>query len=138
MRRAAVLLMLVLIVKHSWAEECHLPNNLLGLTLLLRVNRIHTPDNPMAGMVHEWFFGKKHYQITLLNTRKTAKGTYQYTRFTEQLARLSVQEGPIDERSVYSITFVCETEYIGYYIFSQTIGDSQRDVRQNTGVYIIQ
>lgn len=122
----------------SYAIDCQLPKTLEGKTILIRVDGTYTPNNPMADSVQELIFAKRSYQLTILNTGAKASGSYRYEYFDPKLARLSVREGEGKNLSLYSETFVCETNRVGYFIFSQTQGPIKPNIRQNTGVYIIE
>ncbi|MCL1127166.1 hypothetical protein [Shewanella surugensis] len=137
MRLLTILIILFTGINTSYAN-CQLPRTLEGKTILLRVDGTYTPNNPMADSVQELKFKKHSYQVTILNTGITASGTYRYEYFDPKLARLSVREGKGKKLSLYSETFVCETNRVGYFIFSQTQGPIKPDIRQNTGVYIIE
>ncbi|MCL1123090.1 hypothetical protein [Shewanella surugensis] len=138
MRRWGVFILLMTFSDLGVAGKCQLPVSLNGLTLLIRVNGMYSPNNVLADMVLEYVFEKKSYQVTILNTKQSRSGIYQYRQLTPMLARFSVLEGSKAKLTVYSNTFVCETDTIGYTIFSQKKNEGVSDIRQNTGVFIIQ
>ncbi|WP_298768459.1 hypothetical protein [uncultured Shewanella sp.] len=137
MRILLALVILSMFSAQSMASKCQLPTSLQGKTLLFKVNGVYTPDNVLADMVIEYVFEEKTYQVTILNTRKKMNGVYDYRRLTPMLARFSVFEGSDEVVSIYSETLVCETNTTGFVIFSQTKGWYKPDIRQNTGVFII-
>lgn len=119
------------------ADSCSMPKSFAGLTLLIRVNGNYSPENPMAGTLQEMTFSRLNFKSTIMNTRESVEGSYRYTRLDTNLAQLSIREGAGDKLSLYTETFVCETNTTGYFIFSQTQGTVKPDIRQNTGIYII-
>ena len=137
MRILLALLFLLMFSDQAIANKCQLPISLQGKTLLFKVNGVYTPDNVLADMVIEYVFEEKIYQVTILNTRRKMRGVYDYRRLTPMLARFSVFEGSDKFESIYSQTLVCETNTTGFVIFSQTKGWYKPDIRQNTGVFII-
>lgn len=138
MKRWIMLAMLLATANLQYALGCQLPRTLEGKTILIRVDGVYTPNNPMADTVQELKFKKNTYQVTILNSGVTASGSYRYEYFDPQLARINVREGEGKSLSIYTETLVCETNRVGYFIFSQTQGPIKPDVRQNTGVYIIE
>ncbi|WP_299495244.1 hypothetical protein [uncultured Shewanella sp.] len=138
MKRWTIFVILLACMNIQYALGCQLPKTLEGKTILIRVDGVFTPNNPMADTVQELKFKKNTYQLTILNTGATASGSYRYQYFDPKLARLSVREGKGKDLALYSETFVCETDRVGYFIFSQTQGPVKPDIRQNTGVYIIE
>ena len=131
------LFLFICFVGQSAAESCFMPNSFVGLTLLVRVNGNYSPENPAAGTLHEITFSQLSYKSTVMNTRESVEGSYRYKRLDRNLAQLNIREGAGDELSLYTETFVCETNTTGYFIFSQTQGIIKPDIRQNTGIYII-
>ncbi|WP_298768454.1 hypothetical protein [uncultured Shewanella sp.] len=124
-------------IGQSVADSCAIPESLAGLTLLIRVNGNYSPENPMAGTLQEMTFSRLNFKSTIMNTRESVEGAYRYKRLDTNIGQLSVREGADDAPSLYTETFVCETNTTGYFIFSQTQGTIKPDVRQNTGIYII-
>ncbi|WP_299492261.1 hypothetical protein [uncultured Shewanella sp.] len=124
-------------IGQSVGDSCTMPKSFAGLTLLIRVNGNYTPDNPMAGTLQEMTFSRLNFKSMVLNTRESVEGSYRYTRLDSNLGQLSIREGSGDNVSLYTETFVCETNTTGYFIFSQTQGVIKPNVRQNTGIYII-
>ncbi|WP_299492257.1 hypothetical protein [uncultured Shewanella sp.] len=137
MRILLALVILLMFSDQTMANKCQLPIDLKGKTLLFKVNGVYTPDNVLADMVIEYVFEEKTYQVTILNTRRKMSGVYDYRRLTPMLARFSVFEGSDEFASIYSQTLVCETNTTGFVIFSQTKGWYKPDIRQDTGVFII-
>ncbi|MCL1123093.1 hypothetical protein [Shewanella surugensis] len=131
------LFLFVCIVGQTAAESCSMPKSFTGLTLLIRVDGNYSPENPMAGTLQEMTFNRLNYKSTIMNTRESVEGSYRYTHLDTNLGQLNMREGVGDDLSLYTETFVCETNTTGYFIFSQTKGTIKPDVRQNTGIYVI-
>lgn len=138
MRRWGVFILLITLSWPSIANKCQLPVTLKGITLLIKASGRYSPTNVLADMVIEYVFEEKNYQVTILNTKQSTKGIYQYRRLNPMLARFSVLEGSKTKLTVYSNTLVCETDTIGYMIFSQKMKEGKPNIRQHTGVFIIQ
>lgn len=130
-------LFLFFYIGQAVADSCSMPKSFAGLTLLIRVNGNYAPENPMAGTLQEMTFDRLNFKSTIMNTRESVEGSYRYTRLDTNIGQLSIREGTGDKLSLYTETFVCETNTTGYFIFSQTQGTTKPDIRQNTGVYII-
>lgn len=131
------LFLLSCVVGQVAAEGCSMPKSFSGLTVLVRVNGNYSPENPMAGTLQEMVFSKLNYKSTVMNTRESVEGSYRYKRLDGNLGQLTMREGKAEDISLYTETFVCETNTTGYFIFSQTKGTIKPDIRQNTGIYII-
>ncbi|WP_298770726.1 hypothetical protein [uncultured Shewanella sp.] len=138
MKRWTILFFLLVTTNLQYALGCQLPKSLEGETMLIRVDGVFTPNNPMADTVQEIKFKKNSYQVTILNSGANASGLYRYEYFDPKLARVNIREGEGKNLSLYTYSFVCQTNRVGYFIFSQTQGPVKPDVRQNTGVYIIE
>ncbi|WP_299009765.1 hypothetical protein [uncultured Shewanella sp.] len=138
MKPWTMLAMLLVTANIQYALACQLPKTLEGKTLLIRVDGVYTPNNPMADSVQELTFKKNSFQVTILNSGTTASGSYRYEYFDPRLARINIRQGKDKSLALYSYNFVCQNNRVGYFIFSQTQGPIKPDIRQNTGVYIIE
>ncbi|WP_299007163.1 hypothetical protein [uncultured Shewanella sp.] len=117
-----------------------MPKKLDDLVMLLRVDGIYTPTNPLADTVHQYKFHSDNntFMVTILNTKEVFSGVYEYEYFDPQLTRINFTYGKAQTLTIYSISLVCETQRVGYFIFSQSQGAIKPNVRQNTGVYVIE
>ncbi|WP_299002634.1 hypothetical protein [uncultured Shewanella sp.] len=138
MRLLLMLFTVVMLMGQGRANTCALPTSIVGKTILIRANGVYSPLNTLADSIIEYVFKEKTYEVTILNSRKMNSGTYFYRRLNPMLARFSVISGSGESLTLYSQTFVCETNNIGYSIFSQTKGLYKPDIKQNFGIFIIQ
>ncbi|WP_298768456.1 hypothetical protein [uncultured Shewanella sp.] len=133
-----VLISLCLLPGIGVADECKLPDNLDKKQILLMVNEVYTPTNPNAGGVIQLNLTGKKIVSTELIKGITSQGHYEYRIIAPEVALLEVKLTEGDDRSTFRTIFMCENDYSGAYIFSQSQGMIEPSKRQNTGSYIIE
>lgn len=120
------------------ANDCKLPDNLDKKQILFLVNEVYTPTNPNAGGVIQLHFMDKKIASTKLTKGISSQGQYEYRIIAPGVALLSVQLTGGDDRANFRTVMMCENDYSGMYIFSQSQGIIGPSKRQNTGSYIIE
>lgn len=133
-----VLISLCLLPGIGIADECKLPDNLDKKQILFMVNEVYTPTNPNAGGVIQINFTDKKIVSTELTKGITSQGQYEYRVIAPGVALLSVKLTEGDDRANFRTVMMCENDYSGTYIFSQSQGIIEPSKRQNAGRYIIE
>ncbi|WP_299002631.1 hypothetical protein [uncultured Shewanella sp.] len=120
------------------ADDCILPDNLNKKQILFLVSEVYTPTNPDAGSVIQLNFTDKKIVSTKLIKGILSQGQYEYEIIAPGVALLSVKLTEGDDRAHFRTVMMCENDYSGMYIFSQSEGIIEPSKRQNTGSYIIE
>ncbi|WP_299492260.1 hypothetical protein [uncultured Shewanella sp.] len=120
------------------AEGCQLPVSLNTKQILFMVNELYTPKNPSAGEVVQAHFTEKKISSMELMKGITSQGVYEYRIIEPGVGLLEVQLTGGDDRAKFRTVLMCENDFSGKYIFSQSQGMVKPDKRTNTGSYFIE
>lgn len=130
-------LLILLFSPCLWAEVCDVPKKLDGLTLIFTVDEEYGHYSPDPIGVLQTSFAKNNFTTRIIQNNYHFIGKYTYQHLGSGLAKLTARQllGPKVIR--YSMTLVCISPRLGYYIYSQIEGPRLPNIRQSTGNYMI-
>ncbi|HEH9401498.1 TPA: hypothetical protein SIA35_003575 [Aeromonas sobria] len=119
-----------------YAETCSLPKSISGKRVLAENIQPYSAANPMSDDIYDMLFhANGEYEFTTLSTNLNSGGKYNYRMLDSDTAIISATADYMGKPVTYTMTFTCNSERGGFYIYKQTLGEGAE--RSNVSRYFI-
>lgn len=123
---------------------CNVPETLSGKIFINKTGPLWSVQNPNADSLLRLEFTDDTYTSHFLRTGDRVQGKYRYEVFKSQtglahsVGVLEAEEDFQGQTTLFTLTLVCLGDRTGTFVYNQRQGAIKPDVRQNTGIWIVQ